>query len=119
MLSIPRFSRYMFVYAHPDDEVYSCGLVSRLVAIPKIETVFTPDALNQISRLAQDDQTQDEAIIQKTSIIVAERLNYDSQSAGSFLSGALPPERLLMIDTAAHPAHTVVERIAGWLAVRP
>jgi hypothetical protein len=93
-------------------------LVSRLVAIPNIESVFTPDALNQIARLAQADQALEEEIIQKASIIVAERVNYDSQAAGSFLSDNLPPERLLIIDTAAHPVHTVVERIAGWLADR-
>jgi hypothetical protein len=99
--------------------VAQTNLVSRLAAIPKIEAIFTPDDLNKIARLAQTGQELDEAIIQKTSIIVAERLNYDSQAAGYFLSSALPPKRLLMIDTAVHPADTVVEQIAGWLAVRP
>jgi hypothetical protein len=97
---------------HPD-------LLSRLAAIPNVETVFNPEALNQIARIAQNNQELDEEIIQKASIIVAERHNYDSRAAGSFLSDTLPPERLLMIDTAAQPAHIVVERIAGWLKGRP
>lgn len=92
--------------------------VAGLAAITHIETVFNPAELNQIARLAQTDEALEEEIIQKAAIIVAERLNYDSQAAASFLSDTLPPERLVVIDTAAQPAQAVVERLAGWLAVR-
>ena len=108
----------LFDSASSHSQIDPADLGSRLVAIPHIEIVFNPDELNQIARLAQTDQALEEEIIQKSSIIVAERLNYDSQAAGSFLSDTLPPERLMMIDTAAQPAQAVVERIAGWLAVR-
>jgi hypothetical protein len=96
---------------HPD-------LVSRLAAIPHVETVFNPETLNQMARMAQADQELNEEIIQKVSIIVKERHNYDSRAACSYLIDTLPPERLLVIDTAAHPARTVVEQVVGWLAVR-
>jgi hypothetical protein len=107
-----------FDSATSQSKASSTDFASRLAAIPNIKTVFNRDALNQVIRLAQADQDLDEEIIQKSSIIAAERLNYDSQAAGSFLNDILPPERLLIIDTAAHLAHTVVEQIAGWLAVR-
>lgn len=108
----------LFDRAASRNQANPADLVAGLAAIPHIETVFNPDELNQIARLVQTDEALAEEIIQKAAIIVAERLNYDSQAAASFLNDTLPPERLVMFDTAAQPAQAVVERIAGWLAAK-
>ena len=92
-------------------------LMSRLAAIPNAETVFNPEALSQIARIAQTDLRSNDEIIQKASIIVKERHNYDSRAACAYLIDNLSPERLLVIDTAAQSAHNVVEQIVEWLAV--
>jgi len=92
-------------------------LMSRLAAIPNVETVFNPEALSQIVHIAQTDLRSNDEIIQKASIIVKERHNYDSRAACTYLIDNLSPERLLAIDTDAQPAHNVVEQIAEWLAV--
>jgi hypothetical protein len=93
---------------HPD-------LTSRLAAIPNVETVFNPATLHQIASMAQAGFESIDEIIQKVSIIVKERHYYDSEAASSWLIDTLPPERLLVVDTAAQPGHAVVEQIAGWL----
>ncbi|HVF09480.1 MAG TPA: PIG-L family deacetylase [Abditibacteriaceae bacterium] len=40
MQTIERHDNYLFVFAHPDDEVYCCGLMSRLVAAGKTMTAI-------------------------------------------------------------------------------
>ncbi len=41
MATVEKHSRYLFVFAHPDDEVYTAGLIHRLVTTGKaVTTVF-------------------------------------------------------------------------------
>jgi hypothetical protein len=56
-------------------------------------------------------------VIQKISIIVKERRNYDSNTARVYLTRTLPPQRVLVVDTASHSARAVAERVAHWLEV--
>ncbi|MEW5956829.1 MAG: AAA family ATPase [Chloroflexota bacterium] len=91
------------------------SLLSILKETPNIETVFTLEQLQQLASAAATAQLPIEEVLQKVSIIVKERHNYDSVAARDFLSRQLPLSQLLTVDTAAHPAEAVAGQIAGWL----
>lgn len=90
-------------------------LLATLLNVPHISTVFNQEQLVQITRSAHQSQLLPEEIIQKTSIIVKERHNYDSTAAWTFLADKLPAERVLLLDTHTHPPAAVAEQIAEWL----
>jgi dephospho-CoA kinase len=88
---------------------------SALAAIANIETVFNQSQLEQIARFAQTAQLTVEEVAKKVAIIVEERRNYDSNMARIYLSHTMPPNRVLVIDTAYHWANAVARRMAHWL----
>lgn len=94
-------------------EMVDQSLMSALYAIPKIETVFTPQQLTQIAQIAADYKSDE--IMKKVAIIVEERRNYDPEVSRDYLIQTLPPQRVLTIDTTTAPPEGVVEQIRGWL----
>lgn len=95
----------------------SQNLTAALLAVPNIEAVFSEEQLQQIAKAARLAQIPVDEIIQKVSIIVKERRNYDSSTARVYLTHTLPSSRVLVVDTATHSPHAVAERVAAWLGV--
>jgi hypothetical protein len=91
------------------------NLLAALNSISGIETVFNQAQLLRLATLAGQDQAAGEALLQKVSIIVKERRNYDSEAAGAYLRQHWPRERVLIVDTAARPAEALAEQVAAWL----
>lgn len=89
--------------------------VAVLLAVPDIETVFNEEQLYQIAQTTGLDQISVDEVVQKISIIVKERRNYDSSAARAYLSRTLSPEQMLVIDTAAFSPPAVAAQIAAWL----
>lgn len=89
--------------------------VAALRAVPGVEAVFDPEQLRQIAASARAADIPLEKVVEKLSIIVKERRNYDSAAARAYLSARLGPERLLVVDTAPHSAADVAARAAEWL----
>lgn len=85
-----------------------------LAAMPGIDGVFDAAARIQLARLPTRLGLSAEDLLQKVSIIVTERQNYDSQAALAFLQ-TLPAMRRLVVDTALMPPETVAAEIAAWL----
>ncbi len=77
--------------------------------------VFSFEQLLQIAVWIESTQLSPEEVVQKVAIIVTERQNYDSNIARVYLSQNLPPNRALVIDTAARAAEVAAGRIAVWL----
>jgi hypothetical protein len=94
-------------------ETVDQGLVEALRSTPEIEAVFTPQQLSQIAQIAVDYPSEE--ILKKVAIIVEERRNYDPEVSRDYLTQALPPQRVLVIDTTTAPPEGVVKRIRGWL----
>lgn len=90
-------------------------LATRLAAIAGIDAVFSAEELREIARTAQTEGWFADDVLKKAAVIVEERRNYDSQAARDYLSGALPPAQLLVIDTAAQPAAAIAAQVAEWL----
>jgi hypothetical protein len=90
-------------------------IVKALSAIADIEAVFTEEQLRQIGHMAYSHDLSAEEVVKKASIIVEERRNYDSSTARSYLSHALPPKQVLVIDTAAHSPEAVAGQIKAWV----
>ena len=86
-----------------------------LLAVPGVEAVFDPGQLRQIADSAGAAGIPVEAVVEKLSIIVKERRNYDSAAARTYLSAHLGPDRLLVVDTARRPAADVAAQAAEWL----
>jgi hypothetical protein len=91
------------------------NLIAALSTVPNIEGVFDEEQLRHIAKGARLAQIPANEVIQKISIIVTERRNYDSTMARIYLTRTLPSARVLVVDTAAHPAQVVVERMVQWL----
>lgn len=91
------------------------NLLSTLKNIPEIGSVFDREQLLQIAAMSGHDQFSVEDLLQKVSIIVKERRNYDSEAAATYLRRHWPAERVLIIDTAARPGEVVARRVANWL----
>ena len=89
------------------------SLMETFRSIPEIEAVFTPQQLSQIAQIAADYTSEE--ILKKVAIIVEERRNYDPEVSRDYLTQALPPQRVLVIDTTTAPPEGVVARIRGWL----
>jgi hypothetical protein len=93
----------------------SQDLMAALRDVPHVEAVFNEESLHQIAAGARLAQIPVGEVVQKISIIVKERRNYDSSTARVHLTQTLPPQQVLVIDTASHPARVVAEKIAHWL----
>ncbi len=93
----------------------SQDLMTILQSVPHVEAVFSEENLQQIATGARLAQIPMDEVVQKISIIVKERRNYDSSTARVHLTRTLPPHQVLVIDTAAHPAQVVAEKIVHWL----
>lgn len=91
------------------------NIIKALSAIANIEAVFTEEQLRQIGHIVYSNDLPVEDVVKKASIIVEERRNYDSSTARVYLTHALPPQQVLVIDTAAHPPEAVAGQIKAWL----
>lgn len=97
----------------------SPDLVTALLAVPGIQTVFTPEQLAQIAGTAGASSVSLESLVQKISIIVEERHNYDSAAARDYLASHVEPERVLVVDTAGQPSEAVAGAVVDWLRQQP
>lgn len=93
----------------------SQNLIAALLAVPNIEAVFSEEQLQQIAKGCRLAQIPADEVIQKISIIVKERRNYDSNTARVHLVHTLPAQRVLVVDTATHSPPAVAQKIAVWL----
>ena len=84
-------------------------------AIPGFESVFDAEQQQRLARLAGDGAVSAAELVKKVSIIVEERRNYDPAAAKTYLQQTLPPDRCLVINTAAAGVETVVAQIMAWL----
>lgn len=89
------------------------GLLDSLSAIPDVGQVFSTLELQQISRKNADLPVSQ--VIEKASIIVKERLNYDSEAARNFLANFLPQRRVLVLRTDQYSPEDSVAKIVKWL----
>lgn len=89
--------------------------VTALLAVPGVETVFDTGQLRLIADNAGAAGISVETVVEKLSIIVKERRNYDSAAARDYLSARLDSKRLLVIDTGRRPAGDVAAQAAEWL----
>ncbi len=89
--------------------------IAAFKSVPDIEAVFSEEALRQIARTVRAADLSLDDVLKKMTIIVEERRNYDPSAARVHLSRLLPPERALVVDTAAYTAEEVAERIVNWL----
>jgi hypothetical protein len=87
-------------------------LMAALQSVPGIGLIFNEDELRQIAGLSH--AAAPETVIQKAAIIVEERRNYDSSAARIYLTNALPPEQVLVLDTTALAPPQVAASIAQW-----
>ncbi len=90
-------------------------MLEALQEISGLEAVFDAGQIQTIASLAGAEMIPLEEVIQKVSIIVEERRNYDPEAAKRYLGQTLPPERCLIIDTATSTPEAVAEQIARWL----
>jgi hypothetical protein len=89
--------------------------VAALLAVPGVDVVFDTGQLRQITDSASAAGIPVETVVEKLSIIVKERRNYDSAAARDYLSARLDPNRLLVVDTARRPAEDIAAQAAEWL----
>ena len=92
-------------------------LITALKTVDKIETIFSQARLAQVAHIVQAAGISTETALAKITIIVKERLNYDSNSARAYLTQTLPPERVLVVDTAQDEAQAVAQQIGAWLGL--
>ncbi len=91
------------------------NLGEALQSVPQVSDVFSQEQLAQIAGACEAAQIPAEEVIQKLSIIVKERCNYDSAAARAYLLNTLPPERVLAVDTSTQSAEAVAQQIAIFL----
>lgn len=89
--------------------------VAALLAVPGVDGVFDTGQLRQITDSASAAGIPVEKVVEKLSIIVKERRNYDSAAARDYLNARLDPDRLLVVDTARRPAEDIATQTAEWL----
>jgi energy-coupling factor transporter ATP-binding protein EcfA2 len=88
----------------------NASTLEQLASIPGVGLVFSQIELEQLANL---DLPATE-IVAKCKIVVTERRNYDPVSAREYLQG-ISGERVLYVDTTAHPPLEVAQRIGAWL----
>jgi hypothetical protein len=89
--------------------------MAAFLAVPRVETVFSAEQLQQIAGMAQAAQIPLDEVVQKVSIIVKERHNYDSGAAREYLAQTLPPSKVRVIDTSIDPASEIARKVVEWL----
>ena len=74
MNTIKQFEKYLFVFAHPDDEVYCCGLMHQLIDEGKtVKAIFITNGdagVNAESRVAELKESLDAIGVQESDIIL-------------------------------------------------
>lgn len=87
-----------------------------LASVAGIGDVFSASEVRALSNdeLIRAHPTAD--VIEKVTILVEERRNYDSQEAAEYLEAELPPERILQIDTSSVRPKRVASLIVEWSA---
>ncbi len=90
-------------------------LMTRLMSIQDIESVFSREQLQQLAQVAHTVDMSTNEVIKKVSIIAEERRNYDSGAAREYLTGALPARQALVVDTATQSPQAVAERVKAWV----
>ncbi|HXV44077.1 MAG TPA: AAA family ATPase [Anaerolineae bacterium] len=93
----------------------SQNLMAALLAVPNIEAIFSEEQLRQVAKGTRFAQIPVDEVIQKVSIIVKERHNYDSNAARVYLTRTFPAQRVLVVNTATLSAQAVAQRMAKWL----
>jgi hypothetical protein len=91
------------------------NLIMALRNVPSIKTVFSEEQLHQIARRAQANQIPMDTAVKKATIIVGEQRNYDPNAAREFLGQTLPPERVLVVNTANRSPHAVAQQVENWV----
>ena len=87
-----------------------------LASVAGIGDVFSASEVRALSNdeLIQAHSTAE--VIEKVTILVEERRNYDSREAAEYLEAELPAERILQIDTSSVRPRRVASLIAEWSA---
>jgi hypothetical protein len=104
-----------FDRAEPSTQPLNHDLAEALRGVDDIEQVLSAEEQAQIIRLADASGIAPAEVAQKAAIIVKERRNYDSRAARDFLTRALPPEQVLVINTSQFPPQAVTARVQHWL----
>ncbi len=92
------------------------NLVESLSKIANIGAAFSKENVAQIAQMARAGGWPANEVLKKVSIIVKERHNYDFQAARAHLTERLPPEQVLVVDTAKHSPDAVAELVKRWPA---
>jgi hypothetical protein len=90
-------------------------MLTALISIPDIGTVFSAEQLRKISQAAHAAALPVDEVVKKASIIVEERRNYDSNAARAYLTSILTRKQVLVIDTATQPPEAVTKQVMEWL----
>ena len=90
-------------------------LLTDLKSIPNIETIFSEEQLLDITQTSWAANFPAHEVVKKVSIVVEERRNYDPHRARAFLREKLPPEYVLVVDTATRSPRGVAEQVQKWL----
>lgn len=93
-------------------------MLTAIGSIPDIAAVFSAEQLRQISQAAHAAAIPVDEVVKKASIIVEERRNYDSNAAQIYLTGSLPREQVLILDTATQPPEAVTKQVIEWLNIK-
>jgi hypothetical protein len=104
-----------FDTTHIDMSLADKNLVADMKTIPHLEAIFSEEQQHQIARSTRRAGYSVDEVVQKLSIIVEERRNYDSHAAIVYLCDALPSQRVLVVDTAETPAAEAAEQVQAWL----
>jgi hypothetical protein len=93
-------------------------MLTALISIPDIGTVFSAEQLRKISQAAHAAALPVDEVVKKASIIVEERRNYDSYAARAYLTSSLTCKQVLVIDTARQPPEAVTKQVMEWLNIK-
>ena len=104
-----------FDTTHIDMSLADKNLIADMKAIPHLEAIFSEEQQMQIAGSTRKAGYSVDEVVQKLSIIVEERRNYDSNAAIVYLGDALPSQQVLVVDTAAVSAVEAAERVRAWL----
>jgi hypothetical protein len=89
--------------------------LAALRRLPNIGAVFPAEQVARLAALASAGGPEADKLLQQVAIVVTERRNYDPDEAVRALERRrLPPQRLLVLDTAALAPDDVARRIVEW-----
>ena len=93
-------------------------MLTALISIPDIGTVFSAEQLRKISQAAHAAALPVDEVVKKASIIVEERRNHDSYTARAYLTSSLTCKQVLVIHTATQPPEAVTKQVTEWLNIK-